>query len=98
MTDEQKQKEAWQQQLAEDWMIEMNMISPELLQKVRMMLMVVFPINSVEVTCNPNKFTMIYDLKFSFWKSLFRKKKMVKQIHKRLAERFKAYEIAVNVR
>ena len=96
MDSDQKQKEAWQQQLAEDWMIEMNMISAPLLQKIRIVLMVVYPIQNVEVECDPSKFTMKFDCKFKFWGSLFRKKRLTKEIHGRLADRFKNYQITVN--
>lgn len=91
-----KQQEGWQQIIAEDWIIEMNAITPQLLQKFRLILLVAYPIKKIEIECDPNKFIMKWDCYFKFWGSLFRKKKMVKQIHSKLAEKFKNYEITVN--
>jgi len=96
MNQEDKQKEAWQKQLAEDWMIEMNHITAQLLNETRLKLMTVFPIKKIEITCDPAKFTMTYNCKLNFWKSLFRKRSLIKQIHARLAEKYKNYEITVN--
>jgi len=96
MNDDQKQQEAWNQTFSEDFIIEMNAITPALLQKIRMILLVAYPIKLIEVSCDPKKFTMQFDCKFKFWGSLFKKKQMVKQIHAKLADKFQAYEVTVN--
>lgn len=90
--------QAWSQQLAEDWMIQMNIITPEYLQKVRILLMVVFNLSQVDVNCDINKSSMEFEIKFSFWRNLFKsKKKLLSKINTKLAERFPAYDINVRV-
>lgn len=93
MNEEQKQKDAWAQMIAEDWMVEMNLLSPELLNRIRMMMMIIYPINSVDIECNTNAYTMNFKIKFNWWKSFWKKNKIRKELNRKLLEKFPAYKI-----
>lgn len=85
----------WTNYFNEEFMSEMNVITPEMLGKVRMMLYVVFDFKDVEVKYSVDTQHLEVIVKFKFLSHLFRRRKVVQRIVRELHEKFPNLDITV---
>jgi len=95
--DERKIQAAWDQHHTEEWMLGFNMITGEYLQKVRMIILVVFSsVRQVDVSYNPETFIMVWTLYFKRLQPFFKKRKgVVLFLERKLTERFPDCRVTV---
>jgi len=84
------------QAIQKDWERGFGIVTPENLQEMRYILRTVYPINKADVSCNIHEFTMEWEIKFSFWRTLFKsKRKLKKDMEKRLVDYYDQYEVKI---
>jgi len=81
---------------SDQFMQEMGIVTPQMLQETRYKMLVVFPVKIVDVECDLNRFTMEWIITFKFWGMLLKsKQKLIKRILNILTDQFPEYEITV---
>jgi hypothetical protein len=91
-----KVEQATKQYCVEELMKQMSIITPDYLQKTRLMLMVAYNLNQVDIMCDLNKFEIIVEIKFKFLRPFFKsRKKILTQIATLMQSNFIQYDIKV---
>jgi len=85
-----KVQAAWNQHNTDEWMLSFNLITPEYLQKMRYMILLVFTsIRQVDVSYDPEAFVMTWTFYFKTLRPFFkRRKKVLSFLYNKLQERF----------
>jgi len=92
-----KVQAAWNQYNTDEWMLSFNLITSEYLQKMRYMILTIFPsIRQVDVSYDPEIFVMTWTLYFKTLRPFFKKrKKVISFLDIKLQERFPDCRITV---
>lgn len=79
----------------DEWLIEMNMVSPEMINRMRMAIMVAFPVKKVYAKLDHENSMIIFEVAFKFWASIFKGRKYIRMIARELSNKFHTYKVEV---